>query len=106
MNANPVLDTLVRKLRQQLPELTSDYGVASVEVFGSYARAEQDRNSDLDVLVTFTETPGLLEFIALEDRLSDMLGLPVDLVMKESLKPALREHILKEAAPIYGSSDT
>lgn len=100
MNVHPGLDELVGQLQQQFPELTSDYGVASLEVFGSYVRGEEDGSSDLDVLVTFNETPGLLKFIALEDHLSGVLGVPVDLVMRESLKTELAEQILKEAAPV------
>ncbi len=105
MNVHPGLDVLVGQLQQQLPELANDYGVASLEVFGSYVRGEENGSSDLDVLVTFNATPGLLKFIALEDRLSGLLGVPVDLVMRESLKPELAEQILKEAAPVYGSSN-
>ena len=56
--------------------------------------------SDLDLLVTFSETPGLFAFVALENHLSDVLGIEVDLVMKDSLKPNIGERILAEARPI------
>lgn len=72
----------------------------SLEVFGSYVRDEQTPESDLDVLVTFEQAPGLFEFIELRDRLSDALGVPVDLVMKTALKPRLKQRILDEAIPV------
>ncbi len=49
------LETLLKSLRQQIPLLAERYGVETLEVFGSYARAEQKPDSDLDVLVTFQE---------------------------------------------------
>ena len=94
------LETLLKGLRQQLPTLAERYGVETLEVFGSYVRAEQKADSDLDVLVTFQESPSLLTFIAIENYLSDELGVKVDLVMKDSLKPAIGKVILNEAMPV------
>jgi predicted nucleotidyltransferase len=94
------LETLLKTLRQQLPLLTERYGVETLEVFGSYVRAEQKPDSDLDILVTFREVPSLLTFIAIENYLSDELGVKVDLVMKDSLKPAIGKVILSEAMPV------
>ena len=87
-------------LHQQLPLLKEQYSVATLEVFGSYVRHEEKKSSDLDVLVTFTKTPSLLKFIRLENHLSDVLEVKVDLVMKDSLKPAIGKRILKEAQPV------
>jgi predicted nucleotidyltransferase len=94
------LDRYLRLLREHLPEVAERYHVRSLEVFGSYVRNEQDESSDLDVLVTFSETPDLLSFITLENYLSDTLGVKVDLVMKDSLKPRLEQRILSEAVPV------
>ncbi|HSS52239.1 MAG TPA: nucleotidyltransferase family protein [Thermoanaerobaculia bacterium] len=99
MDARPV-DRYILTLRQLLPELAKDYHVDTLEVFGSYVRDEQSPKSDLDVLVTFSKTPGLLEFIALENHLSDLLGVKVDLVMKTALKPHIGQRILSEAVPV------
>jgi predicted nucleotidyltransferase len=99
MASRPVDGHLVT-LRQQLPELAEKYHVRSLEVFGSYVRDEQTSESDLDVLVTFDEAPGLFQFIELENRLSDVLGVKVDLVMKSALKPRLEQRILHEAVPV------
>ena len=94
------LAQLVELLRQQLPLLSERYRVESLGVFGSYVRREQRPDSDLDVLVTFRETPSLLKFIELENYLSDVLGVKIDLVMKDALKPHIGQHILNEAIAV------
>lgn len=91
-----ILDTL----RQLLPTLAQEYGVETLGVFGSYVRAEQRPESDLDLLVSFSETPGLLKFIELENYLSDSLGVKVDLVMADALKPTIGKRILREVIHI------
>jgi len=91
---------MIEILHQQLPMLAERYGVQSLEVFGSYVRDEQRPDSDLDVLVAFKEDPSLLTYIALENLLSDLLGIQVDLVMKDSLKRRIGEQILHEAIPV------
>lgn len=80
--------------------LTERYSVETLEVFGSYVRSEQKKDSDLDILVTFKEVPSLLTFLAIENYLTDLLGVKVDLVMKDSLKPKIGGQILREAVPV------
>src|SRR5215216_2145817 len=94
------LEKILEILRQQIPMLAERYSVDTLEVFGSYVRSEQKKDSDLDVLVTFKEVPSLLTFIAMENYLSDLLGVNVDLVMKDSLKPKIGQQILREAIPV------
>lgn len=62
-------------------------------------KAEKEK-SDVDILVKFYETIDLFEFVELEDFLSEALGVKVDLVMKETLKPRIKNRILKEAVYI------
>jgi predicted nucleotidyltransferase len=83
-------------LKLHLSLLANRYQVQSLGIFGSYVRREQHSDSDLDVLVTFSEPPSLLKFIALENYLSDLLGVKVDLVMQDALKPNIGPHILRE----------
>jgi uncharacterized protein len=87
-------------LQQQMPMLRKHYKVDSLGVFGSYVRKEQVPGSDLDILVTFQEPPGLIKFIEMENYLSDLLGVKVDLVMKDALKPRIGKRILKELSPV------
>lgn len=87
-------------LVQHKPELAERYGVKEISIFGSYARGEQTEESDLDVLVEFYNVPGLLRFIELEDYLSNLLGVRVELVRKRAIREELREQILQEAVEV------
>jgi uncharacterized protein len=64
-----------------------------VGVFGSYARGEENKNSDLDILIDFDSKLNLLELIGLEQELSEMLGIKVDLVTLRSVHPSLKPYI-------------
>jgi hypothetical protein len=90
------LPEILEELRQLLPLLSERYGIETLGVFGSYVRQEASPTSDLDLLVTFSDPPGLIKFIELENTLSDYLGIRVDLVMKDALKPAIGKRILEE----------
>lgn len=96
MNEKIDITILLDNLRALLPQLTEQYMVDSLGIFGSYIRQEHDSESDLDLLVTFHEVPGLLKFIELENYLSDVLGVKVDLVMRSALKPRIAKRILDE----------
>ncbi|MBE0479241.1 nucleotidyltransferase family protein [Candidatus Aerophobetes bacterium] len=87
-------------LKERKEELRVKYKVKELGIFGSYVRGEQNKKSDLDILVAFYETPSLLRFINLENYLSDLLGRKVDLVMKRALKPNIGKAILEEVIPI------
>jgi uncharacterized protein len=91
---------LIQILREHLPAISERYKVKALAVFGSYVHNEQKQGSDLDLLVEFYETPGIFGYIDLQDYLSNLLGVKVDLVMKSALKPAIGRNILKEAVPI------
>ena len=100
MNEMQEFSEVRQALHMLMPILAKHYYVASIALFGSYVRGEQQPESDLDVLVTFSETPSLFEFIRLEQFLSDQLGVRVDLVMRDALKPHIGEQILREAIPV------
>jgi predicted nucleotidyltransferase len=94
------LDHHLATLRNHLPELADRFQVRSLGVFGSYVRHEESPESDLDVLVSFETPPGLLAYLALENHLTDLLGIKVDLVMKDALKPTIGKRILSEVVPV------
>lgn len=92
--------TAATQLRLELPRLRREYSVVYLGLFGSYVRGEQREGSDLDVLVEFSEVPGMLRFLDLERDLSGLLGVSVDLVQKEALKPSIGKRILEEVLSI------
>ena len=96
-----VLNHKKLQLQKVLPDLRQRYGISDVWLFGSYVRGEQTPESDLDILVTFDNADlSLIEFIQLEQELSDKLGVKVDLVERQGLKPTIGERILQEALPV------
>ena len=88
------------KVRNLKPIIREKYNVKTIGVFGSYVRGEAKEKSDLDILVEFTEPISLLKFVELENYLSDSIGVKVDLVMKNALKPRIGKHILQEVVTI------
>jgi len=77
------------------------YGVQSLSLFGSIARNEAETDSDIDLLVSFRQTPGLFEFIALKDYLESILKAKVDLVTEQALHQSLRTNILKDSIDAF-----
>lgn len=94
------IESIRRMLSGQKTRLKEKFKVKTIGVFGSFVRGEQKVSSDVDVLVEFEEPVGLFEFMALENYLSELLGLKVDLVSKKALKPHIGEHILEEVIMI------
>jgi uncharacterized protein len=94
------LEEIEQVLKRSLPEIKERYKVKSLGIFGSYVRKEAIESSDLDILVEFTRAPSLLEFIRMEDELSEKLGIKVDLVMKKALKTHIGRRILAEVISI------
>jgi uncharacterized protein len=90
------LEEVKQWLLQNKSILQERYKIRELGIFGSYIRQEQTEESDLDMLVEFSETPSLLKFVNLENYLSDNLEIKVDLVHKSGLKPRLGERILAE----------
>jgi len=89
-------DDIISLLRGHLSELQR-LGVKSLALFGSVVRGEAGKTSDVDLLVEFARPVGLFEFIDLKGYLENLLGCQVDLGTPASLKPGLRERVLKEA---------
>jgi hypothetical protein len=88
-------------LRAHLPDLQRRYGVRSLWLFGSYVHGVAGPASDLDLLVEFDDRPlSLLKFVELENRLSDLVGVRVDLVERAGLKPAIGRRIVEEMMPV------
>jgi hypothetical protein len=90
------LDKIKKILKQNKQDLRRDFKVKVLGIFGSYVRGEQKKNSDVDILIDFSQTPGLFDYMKVENRLSDILHKKVDLVMKGALKPSIEKNIMRE----------
>lgn len=90
------LQDIEAKLKENKDLLNKRFNVKEIGIFGSFVRGEQKETSDLDILVEFERSVSLFEIVRLERFLSELLGERVDLVMKNSLKPRIGKHILRE----------
>lgn len=94
------LDSILTQLRALQPDLRRRYPIRWMGVCGSYVRGEQRDDSDVDVLVELGDGMDLIAYAGLQLELSDALGLPVDLVEREALRPRLAPQVLSEVVPL------
>ena len=79
----------------------SQFGVQALAIFGSTAKNEGRKDSDVDILIDFDSKKGLFVFLSLKDYLENLLHCKVDLVTKKGLHPALKKRIISEAKQIF-----
>ncbi len=89
-------DKILAQLKSHKRQLKK-FGIRSVSLFGSVARNQERKRSDVDLLVDFERPIGLFEFARLKLYLEELLSRKVDLVTPEALRKEFRESILKEA---------
>ena len=87
----------LRQRRRQLLAAAEKYGATNVRVFGSVARGEDTPDSDIDILVDLSPRSSLITLGRLEREIRDVLGVPVDVVPAEGLRPAVRAEAEEEA---------
>ncbi len=90
------LSDIEQILRQSKPLLRENYQITQLGIFGSYVRGEQTEDSDVDVLIDYEHAPTLFKLVEIHDYLSNIVGMKVDLVTKNGLKPRIRERVLSE----------
>jgi predicted nucleotidyltransferase len=93
---NNRLPMLINKIEGSKTELIDRFHIKQLSLFGSYIRGTETPESDLDILVSFSILPSLFEFVDLQLFLTDLLGVKVDLVILDDLKPFLSHNILHE----------
>ncbi len=90
----------LRKQRAGVIKLVREVGGADVRVFGSVATGLDHDGSDIDLLVDLPPAMGLLKIARLERLVSEMVGIPVDIVPRDDLRPDLKERVHGEAVPL------
>jgi predicted nucleotidyltransferase len=90
--------TAIKKIIRDHKALLRDrYNINRIGVFGSYTRGDTHSGSDVDVLVEFSEPISLIQLVSLENYLTDIVGLKVDVVPKDDIRKELKDTILKDA---------
>jgi predicted nucleotidyltransferase len=93
------LEIIKQKITENKEYLLKTYGVEEIGVFGSYARGDNDENSDIDIAIEINHDKaivGFFEFSRMERFLEQLLGRKVDLVVKDAIKPYIKESILAQ----------
>jgi uncharacterized protein len=94
MVLNSDRDHVIATLRAHEREL-KNAGIVRLRLFGSVARGEA--GNDVDLVAEFDRALSLIDLVGLENRLSDLLGCPVDLAQERMLKPRVRANVDREA---------
>lgn len=88
-------------LKKKIVPILRRQGVLKAAIFGSAARNEMNKNSDVDILVKLAKSKNLLDLVELKLALEDKLGRSVDVLSYDGIHPRLRDTIIKEQKIIY-----
>lgn len=99
---NPAMATAadIRARRDEIIAVGKRYGASEFRIFGSVARGEAGPDSDLDLIVKFEPDRSLFDHGGLLMDLRDLLGIKVDIIDEDGMRPRFRQHVLKEALPL------
>lgn len=89
------------ELYKKIVSFLKAHNVKSVSVFGSYCKDIESPSSDIDLLVEFSEEKSLMQFVNIEQNLSDYLGIKVDLLTKSSISPYIYDYIKNDIKILY-----
>ena len=90
----------LEEIKRKLVPILKQNKVTRAGIFGSYARGEQDRKSDVDILIEINDKVGLVEFIGLKIAIQELLGKKIDLVEYDTIRPEIRENIIRDEISI------
>ena len=88
-------------LRKKVSPVLRKYHVRTCAVFGSFARGEETKKSDIDFLIDPSSSMTLFDLVGLQQDLEDATGRDVDVVTRRSLHPLIKANILRDAMMIY-----
>ena len=94
------IDETLKEKRNQILTIAMQYGAGKVRIFGSIARGEGKRDSDLDILVELESGRSLLDIIAIKQDLEDLLDCKVDVVTEAALSPYIRDEVLSQVVSL------
>jgi uncharacterized protein len=98
--ADPAVGDTIRDKREAIIRIAGRHGATDVRLIGSVARGEARPDSDVDLLVTWSEDTSLLDQAALMLELEKLLGRKVDIASDGWVKPAIRESVYRDAVAL------
>lgn len=97
----PIQSTIITSHLSSINQIIDQYDVEYLGVFGSYARGEEKPGSDLDMVVSFKKSKSLLDMVSLQEKLSEIIGVKVDLITKKSINKYIKPYIIDDLQEIY-----
>jgi predicted nucleotidyltransferase len=94
--------TLRKKFRESIVSILTRHGAERIAIFGSYARGEAKKRSDVDILVKFSRPKSLIQLVQIEDEIRSTIHLNVDLVTENAISPHLAGTIRRDEMVIFG----
>lgn len=92
-------DPYIQRLRELKPRF-KEMGIKRMRVFGSRVRGDARPDSDLDLLIDFEGRPNLFDLGGVYSDMTELLGCDIDIVMPDSIRPELKDRIMKEATDV------
>jgi len=89
-------------VRETILSILKSHGASKISIFGSYARGEERKDSDIDILVSFNSPKSLFQLVRIENELREALDRPVDLITEKSVSPYLNDSIHHDEVVIFG----
>lgn len=90
----------MEEIKQKIRPILKKYNIKRAGLFGSYVRGDMREDSDIDILVEIEDDISLLDFVGIKLEIEDILGKKVDLVEYDTIKPLIKEKIIKEQVGI------
>lgn len=92
----------ITEIKEKILPILKKNDVVRASIFGSFARGEEKKGSDIDILIEYGKSKSLLDLIGLEQELGDLLKRKVDLLTYRGINPRLEKYIYKDEIKIYG----
>ena len=91
----------MQAIKRKILPILKRQGVLRAAVFGSFARGEETKNSDIDFLMEIAKNKTFFDLVGLKIEMEDKLGRKVDIVEYEAINPLIKKEVLKEQKKIY-----
>ena len=96
------MTNILNTAQEKINTICQDAGITYLALFGSQARGDASDSSDVDLLVEFKETPGLISFIRTKQQFEAVFKKKVDLITKSGLSKYVQPYIQKDLQQLYG----
>ena len=89
--------------KQQLDKMCKENSISYLALFGSYARGEETFESDVDLLIDYSDSKSYFDHVRIERRLEEFFNRNVDLVTKRSLHPYIKDYVYNDLKTLYAN---